>query len=418
MRIRNESGIAVITTLLILVLLSALLAGFAFTVNADQKVIGVDRDRNRAFYGALAGLEKLTADVGTLFTSNYAPSASQVNSLALTPPSLSGISYVSPGGGSGYQIQFPLNAQGRPQIETRTIPSGPFEGLIGMITPYTMTVTAHTVTDSEVRMRRTLQTVGVPVFQFGVFSDSDLTFSAGPSFNFGGRVHTNANLYLAEGTGDVLTLSDRVTAVGEVIRTNLINGSPTSNSYQGRIDVRTAPGAYRALAMTEGSLVGTIGSKENEPKWTNLSIGTYNGNIRNGRTGARPLELPLVKSGATPVELIRRPPPNEPISNPDVFSQRYFGAASLRILLSDDPAELTSLPTATAVPPVPLDAIAPDATPFAVSSGVALDGYRSPPGTPLIGGFIKIEMQDASGHWQDFTQEILQLGVAGRDVTG
>src|SRR5881628_189119 len=342
MRIRNESGIAVITTLLILVLLSALLVGFAFTVNADQKVIGVDRDHNRAFYGALAGLEKLTADVGTLFSSNYAPSASQVNTLALTPPSLPGISYVSPGGGSGYQIQFPLNAQGRPQIETRTIPSGPFEGLIGMITPYTMTVTAHTVTDSEVRMRRTLQTVGVPVFQFGVFSDSDLTFSAGPSFNFGGRVHTNANLFLAEGTGDVLTLSDRVTAVGEVVRKFLINGAPTSTSYQGVVNVRTAPGAYRALAMTEGSVTADVGSAEN-PKWTNLSISTYNGNIRNGRTGARPLELPLVKSGATPVELIRRPPPNEPLTNPDVYSQRFFGAASLRILLSDDPADLTLL---------------------------------------------------------------------------
>lgn len=418
MRIRNESGIAVITALLILVLLSALLAGFALTVNADQKVIGVDRDRNRAFYGALAGLEKLTAEIGTLFSSNYAPSAAQVNALAVTPPSLSGISYVSPGGGSGYQIQFPLNARGSPQIETRTIPSGPFEGLIGMITPYTMTVTAHTVTDSEVRMRRTLQTVGVPVFQFGVFSDSDLTFSAGPSFSFGGRVHTNANLYLAEGTGDVLTLSDRVTAVGEVIRTHLINGAPTSISYQGVIDVRTAPGSFRALAMNEGSLVGTIGSKQNEPKWTNLSIGTYNGNIRNGRTGARPLELPMVKSGATPVELVRRPPPDEPTFNPDIFSQRYFGMASLRILLSDNPDELTLLPTVTAVPPVPLDAIAPDGTPFAVSTGNAPDGYLSPLNAPLIGGYIKIDMQDTSGNWQDVTQEILQLGIAGRDLTG
>jgi len=289
--------------------------------------------------------------------------------------------------------------------------------LIGMITPYTMTVTAHTVTDSEVRMRRTLQTVGVPVFQFGVFSDSDLTFSAGPSFNFGGRVHTNANLFLAEGTGDVLTLSDRVTAVGEVVRKFLINGAPTSTSYQGVVNVRTAPGAYRALAMNEGSVTADVGSAEN-PKWTDLSISTYNGNIRNGRTGARPLELPLVKSGATPVELIRRPPPNEPLTNPDVFSQRFFGMASLRILLSDDPAQLTSLPTTTGEPPVPLDAIAPDGTPFAVSSGVALDGYRSPLDTPLIGGYIKIEMQDASGSWQDVTQEILQLGIAGRDLTG
>ena len=49
-------------------------------------------------------------------------------------------------------------------------------------------------------MRRQLQTVAVPVFQFGMFSEGDLSFFAGPNFNFGGRVHTNGNLFLAQGT--------------------------------------------------------------------------------------------------------------------------------------------------------------------------------------------------------------------------
>jgi hypothetical protein len=66
------------------------------------------------------------------------------------------------------------------------VPSGPYEGLVGLITPYTATVTARTTTNSEVRMQRTLQTVAVPVFQFGIFSDTDLSFHAGPDFNFGG----------------------------------------------------------------------------------------------------------------------------------------------------------------------------------------------------------------------------------------
>ena len=65
-------------------------------------------------------------------------------------------------------------------------------------------------------MRRTMQTVLIPVFQFGIFSENDLSFFAGPNFNFGGRVHTNSNLFLAEGDGNTLTMADRVTAVGEV----------------------------------------------------------------------------------------------------------------------------------------------------------------------------------------------------------
>jgi hypothetical protein len=418
MKTGNEEGIALITTLLILVLLATLLTGFIVTVNSEQGLIGVDRDQKRVFYATLAGLEKLTADLGTLFDTNYAPTTAQINALATRPPSLTGISYVSPGGGSGYQITFPVDGAGKPRADTCTVPSGPYEGLVGLITPYTMTATAKTGTGSEVRMRRTLQTVAVPVFQFGIFSQNDLNFHAGPDFNFGGRVHTNGNIYLSEGSGATLTLSNRVTAVGEVIRTNLINGWPTSSNYTGTVNVTTVPGAYRALRSSEGSLVGTIGSSNNEPTWTNLSIGTYNGNIRNGRTGARRMDLPLVSLGAAPIDLLRRPPAGENTSNPDVFGQRYFGIASLRILLSDTPADITTLPTVTGTAPVQLIGTGPDGRPFAVSTGNSGNGYRYTNGTNLIDGYIKIDLQDQSGNWQDVTNEILTFGASGKDLTG
>ena len=379
MKTRRESGIALIAALLVMVLLSALLVGFIVSINSEQSLIGNDRDQNRAFYASLAGLEQLTADLGTLFNTNYAPSVAQINALTSNVPDIPHVSYSSPGGGSGYQIEFPVDGTGRPSAETRTIPTGPYEGLVGLITPYTMTATAHTLTGSEVRMRRTLQTVAVPVFQFGIFSETDLSFHAGPNFNFGGRVHTNGDLYLAEGDGSALTMSNRVTAVGEVIRRYLINGWPNSSNYNGQVRVTTAPGAYRALTFSEGSLVGTVGSAENEPTWTNLSIGTYNGNIRSGRTGARRMDLPLVNYGAGPVDLIRRPPVNENVANPEVFQQRYFSLASLRILLSDNAADLTSLPTVTSAAPVQLIGIAPDGRPIAASNGLSLRGIGAPP---------------------------------------
>jgi hypothetical protein len=418
MQTNSESGIALIAALLILVLLSAVCVGYVLTVTSDQGLIGIDRDQNRAFYGALAGLEQLTADLGTLFSSNYAPSVAQINALTTTSPSIPFIAFQSPDGSSGFRIDFPKDTSGRPKADTRTIPSGPYEGLVGLITPYTMTATARTPTSSEVRMRRALQTVAVPVFQFGIFSETDLNFHAGPNFNFGGRVHTNGNLFLAEGDGCTLTLSNRVTAVGQVVRTNLINGWSTTSSYNGTINVLKAPAAYRALAVSEGSVVGNIGSSANEPTWTNLSIGTYNGNIRSGTTGARLMELPLVSMGATPIDLIRRPALGEKETNPGVYGQRYYAMASLRILLSDAPANLTTLPDATAAAPFQLTGWAPEGTPFATSSGVVSKGYRSPEDAPLIDGYIKIEKQDPGGSWQDVTQEILQLGIAGADLTG
>jgi hypothetical protein len=422
MKTRSESGIALISALLILVLLSALLVGFIVSINSDQGLIGIDRDQIRAYYGAQAGLERLTADLGTLFDNNYAPSAAQINALAVTPPVLTGISFVSPGGGSGYQISYTLNpVTGRPASVSQTVPSGDYAGLLALITQYTMTSTAHTASGAEVRMQRTLQTVEVPVFQFGVFSQTDLSFHAGNNFNFGGMVHTNGNLFLAEGDGNTLTLSSKVTAVGEVIRTNLINGHASNDTYNGTVNVLTTPGAFRALASTEGSLVGTLGSAHNEPTWTNLSIGTYRGNIRNGRTGATTLDLPLVSQGAAPIDLIRRPAQNsnEDTANPDVFKQRYFAMASLRILLSDTAADITSLPSVTAAAPVLLQGRAPDAggTYYAVA-GATGGNYKSNPGTPLIDGYIKIEMQDQNNVWHDVTNEILTLGVYGKDWTG
>ena len=72
---------------------------------------------------------------------------------------------------------------------------------------------------------RKVETVTIPVFQFGVFSDIDLSFHAGANFNFGGRVHSNRDLYLAQGGGATLTLPERVTAVRDVIRKTLANGS-------------------------------------------------------------------------------------------------------------------------------------------------------------------------------------------------
>ena len=208
-----------------------------------------------------------------------------------------------------------------------TISAGPYQGFRGIITPYNITVTARSRGGAEVRMRRTLQTVAVPVFQFGMFSEGDLSFHAGATFNFGGRVHTNGNLYLAQG-GGTLTLADRVTAVGEVIRTHLSNGTDTLTSWNGTVSmIRAAPNTFRNLGRTEGSLVTNNPAVQNEPAWTTLSVGTYASNIRNGRTGARRLDLPLVSQGARPIDLIRRPARN---SNENTAAEAHLPAAVLR----------------------------------------------------------------------------------------
>ncbi len=469
---RGESGMALLSALLIMALMSALLIGFFATIQADQQASGINRDQTQAYAAAHAGLEKLTADLGALFIGgNYSPTAAQLSALTSQPPSVPGFQYLAPDGTSGYTITQQATV-------TSTIPNGAYQGLQALLTPYQVNVTARATSSgfggaAEVKMRRVLQTAAVPVFQFGMFSENDLSFFPGANFDFGGRVHTNQNLYVAALTGATLTMRDIVTAVGEVVRTHLPNGLAISTSghlgyvtlattsgsnpvfrplscgasapygqggscgtgtQEGSVNVTSVPPSTLQTVNGKPTMVLTAGNTVNEPTWTSVATGTYNNRIRNGRTGVTRLDLPLVSDGAMPIDLIRRPS----IAAPDsaaVLGQRFFSMASLRILLSDRASDITGLQTVTATPPVNLAQLARDAT-YQTSLGMtfvnniplALEGtyvkpattsgygYRLPAGTPIADGYLKIERQDRSGNWTDVTVEILKRGFTGRNL--
>jgi hypothetical protein len=441
-RSRGQSGVALITVLLILLLVSSVIVGIYWLTMTDQQLGGNAGNRQTAFYGAEAGMEKLTADLSTLFASNYSPTAAQVNALMTTPPAISGVQYLAPNGSSGYLITFNPDSNGNPLATTSTIQSGPYQGLVGLVTPYNLTVTARTQYSSEVKLARTTETVGIPVFQFGVFSQTDLSFFAGPNFNFGGRVHTNGNLWLGEGDGNTLTLASKTTAVGEVIRTNLSNSWPLTSNYNGVVQIAIVPGgtSYVTQGMNQGSLVKSLLSATNEPAWTQFSLGTSNGMELNYVTGVTPLTLAIAMPslGGFPIDLIRRPVQGEDASNPAKLGERYYAQASLRIQLSDNPADITSLPCRPAGgAPIPLNQLAqspPNKTQTWYTGGIPLaasnsssptsysssDGYWFPQGTAIITGYIEIDAQTSygvpCGTWQDVTKEILNLGVAAKNL--
>ena len=335
----SERGMALITGLMLLFMCSSLLVGFLTVVMADSRVRRVDKTRTQSFYAAYAGLEKLTSDLGNLFVTDFSPAANQITAIEAAKPTMTDIQFTA-ADGLGYNVAYP-GEPGVPSAQPRDVTSGPFAGLKGLVTKYDLTTTARTVDGSESRVARSINTVSLPVFQFGIFSDLDLTFSANETFQFGGRVHTNGNLWLTAATGGTTTLADRVTVFGEVIRTHLANGRSNDGTHEGTVKMAKAPGSYRNLLETEGSKVNNILSANNEPTWTNLSIGTYNSYIRNSRTGAKRLDLPFVSMGATPIDLIKRPVIGE---NVFITDQRMFTQAQIRILLSDTALEINNLP--------------------------------------------------------------------------
>src|SRR5438105_15197691 len=78
-RDRGNHGIALMTTMIVLLLLSAMVVGVSWLVLDDQKLGGNNSDRQRAFYGAEAGMESLTASLENLFDANYAPDRTAIN---------------------------------------------------------------------------------------------------------------------------------------------------------------------------------------------------------------------------------------------------------------------------------------------------------------------------------------------------
>jgi hypothetical protein len=440
MKTKNQSGIALATSLLVVFLVVGLVVGFSWMVMMDQKLGGVNGAEQHTFYGAEAGLEKLTADLGTLFGNDSSPSGAQVNAIAVlaNAPNIPGIQYLNPNGSLGYQISFPTDASGNPLAQDHVIQSGNYQGMSGLLTPYTLTVTARNpVSNSEVRLTRNVQTVAIPVFQFGMFSQTDLSFFAGPDFDFGGNVMTNGNLFLADGGS--LVFAGKVAAAKDIIRQTLSNGWATSTGYTGNVYIPTtaggcpsslpAPGGSTAgcrnLAVTEGSLVGGLGSAPNEPTFQNLSLGTYNGYVRSSATGVKPVNLSItLNAGANPVDLIRR---GLPTDSPGVLSQRYYSQASVRILLSDNPVDISGLPCESATAPTALvgsfGGVPIAASGAAGASYSPSDGYWQRSGNLLVTGYIKIEIQTsyavapaACGTWKDVTAEVLGFGIAGRNT--
>jgi hypothetical protein len=367
-RRNDERGVALIAALMVMLLMSALMIGFTTIVMSDQRYRGIDKDRNRAYYAAQSGLEKLTVDLGNLFLANVAPTNAQIAALANNPPAIANVTFSAAAPLKPYNAALlTCDNQGHTTCNG-TIQNGPYQGLIALKKVYGLDAIAKTVNGGEAHLTRKVESVAIPVFQFGTFSDVDLSLFAGATFSFGGRIHTNGNLFLAAQDNATTTMTDKVTAVGDVIRPRMQNGLAIANGFTGTIKAATAPNTYRPVLPAEGSLTDGVGSAPNG-NWSNISLTTYNGYIRNGGcpppvgvpcpvpprgTGAKRLELALVAVGGTNPDLVRRPPQAEDVNNAVLFGERMYSKVSVRILLSDTAADITNLPTVTATAPVRL----------------------------------------------------------------
>ena len=359
----DSRGFTLIASLMLMLIMSGVAIGLLMMVNTEGKVGGQDVQNNLAFHAAEGGIEHMTSDLANMFQNIQSPTAAQIAALSADAPPNSGVmSYPV------YTLTAATKADGTLSTNFGQITSGPFQGLYAQVIPITLQVTASTFAGAagngtvgdEVNMSRTVEVALIPVFQFGVFSESDLSFFAGVNLNFNGRTHTNGDIYLLAGSGSTTTFQDKVSAWGNVIRTQLANGNlaTAAPAHLGIVDILTTSQGCtppvtgcRAIGQAEGSVVGGPSSAQN-PNWNpTISVGDYNswiidGNYGNpGGTGAVQLSLPFINNalGAggqpQPFEIIRRPPAGE-VPTSALGASRLYNEAEIRVLLADTPADL------------------------------------------------------------------------------
>lgn len=350
----SSRGFTLIAALLILVLLSGVAAGLLYMVTNESHMGGNDLESNLAFYGAESGMEKLTADLSALYTSTMTPTNAQIQNLTNFPPTpamVSGMNYLE-------TISYPLDANGNPASSFNTVSSGSNQGLYALIIPMSLQVIASRPLGASVNMTRKVEVALIPVFQFGVFCGYDCSYFPGPNFGFGGRVHTNGNLFLAAGAN--LVFNDKLAAYQQIITDRLENGFITTGGYGGTIFVPKASGGCALVFPPPGpncvALPGaatvpgdaswsggypTIAGTAN-PNFPSLVSANLNGFLVNSTTGATNMQLPFVQNSCTsnpppctdPIAIVRKPQPGESATSA-LGSARLYNKAQIRILLAD-----------------------------------------------------------------------------------
>jgi Tfp pilus assembly protein PilX len=360
----SSRGFTLIAALLVMVLLSGVAVGLLFMVSSETRMSGNGLENDQAYYGAESGMEKLTADLSSLYTAYMVPTNTQIQALATNPPSSSMVGSITYNETITYQTN-PLT--GAPVSSWNTVSSGADAGLYAEIVPMTLNVSALRPEGAFVNMTRQVEIALIPVFQFGVFCGYDCSYFAGPNFGFAGRVHTNGNLFLADGADLVFT--DKVAAFSQIITDRLENGYLTTSNYGGTIYVPKAsggcplgtPAVFPPVGANCLTLPGvntipgdaswsggypTIGGAANA-NFPSISTGTFNGYLSNSLTGVTNLQLPFVQNSCTsnpppctdPIQIIRKPQPGESPTSA-LGSSRLYNKAQIRILLADTQADL------------------------------------------------------------------------------
>jgi Tfp pilus assembly protein PilX len=396
----SDKGSAIVIVLLILALLMAFVALAISRTTSETLATSNDAAESRAFAAAEASLEVVTRNFNKIFEEKLAPDSGDLQHVQdLTPP----------GFDTDYNFSQVLQ---QTQSTNVVVMSGQLlQGLNALRDTWQIDTTATDKTSGvQVQLRRQFFNNRVPVFQFGIFYDDDLEFHPGPRFDFGGRVHSNSNLFLMGQTG--LYFASRVSAAGQVF-TDVAKNGRAWTGWGENVFIKNGAGSFVQLKHDMGTVLktpvngspffdSTYPSVYKSTTWAS-NKGLFQGNLISDQPR---LDLPLVIASRINgnsldyVELVKRGKiPGDLANNggsvtavtaatadSDVTThERYANKPGIRITLADSKAKLPGCASGTG------------ATPVSGVCGKRLDGDQSGDSTGTVNsprGYKPLPMLD------------------------
>lgn len=402
----DERGSALIIVTLLLALLTVYVSASLTISTTDVIASNFEVAQKRGFYTAYSKLEQMSRDFSTLFISSLSPGTDSMCRVVVADPTLlNGFRIVKPdvtcpagapcapaytgkfvGGTDLYDLGWvgdtfdPVTRQPRPFCivdvcnpnaaplcnfplrppTTVQIDKGDFAGLQGFARRYRMVATAVSENrgGADVQITRDFDNILLPLFQFGIFTDSDFELYIPPNWAFGGWAHTNGDFYVSGGngigsnprnsfsqyvfdrSGNLVRTAARITAAKHVVIGNEKSGDAVANSYMRVFRDATNFDDINAGSALTGPLVNNcngIVDPTNEAQTGTCGSfrGTSSGTVK---IGVRKLQLPIQNVlGASPIELIKRGLASDldPSKGSPFVSARYFYKPGLRITVAD-----------------------------------------------------------------------------------
>jgi hypothetical protein len=231
-RLSGEAGIALVASLMMLALLSALFGAYFLLTQTEQRMAKGSKDAQSGFNAAEAALNIRAEQVRALFKDWSRPSGTAPLPTDPCEESNQGIGdyrcreYDFSTG--HHAISYMTEEAGNP-FSTILPPGENFEGLSAQEYRYTVRAIGRNQTNhNEAILDLAFFSRLVPLFQFAIFFQDDLEIFNGATFTVDGRVHTNGDLYLSPQTGGQTNLIGQVTVADKLYR-----GQKSQNNCSG-----------------------------------------------------------------------------------------------------------------------------------------------------------------------------------------